>query len=326
MIYINQNIENDIVMDLQRLSTVELRQICYFLAIVEADNNFSRAADRLQIEQPPLSQRVRSLEKALQVQLFDRSHRPLQLTAAGKVFLAEAQLALIHLERGITQAKRASRGELGQLTIGISSAVSNSILPDILRAFRQHYPDVELELRELTMEQQLQELRDRRLDVGFEHIPAAYNQDQQLQLLPLFQEELLVALPETHPLAAQAAISLATLAQESLLLPSLKAFPFYQEVLLQFQQAGLTPNVIQNAKATWLLTLLSLVAAGVGVAILPSSNVQSLHRTGVIYRAISDLTLTRQLSAIWRSDQASPVLQAFLQILQTVPLTRKSSI
>ncbi len=310
-------------MDLQQLSTLELRQICYFLAIVEADNNFSRAADRLQIEQPPLSQRVRSLEKALQVQLFDRSHRPLQLTAAGKTFLAEVQLALMHLERGITQAKRAHGGELGQLTIGISSAVSNSVLPDILRTFRQQYPDVELELRELTMEQQLQELRDRHLDIGFEHIPAPYNQDQQLQLLPLFQEQLVVALPETHPLTAQPSISLATLAQESILLPSLKAFPFYQEVLNQFEQAGLTPNVMQNAKATWLLTLLSLVAAGMGVAILPSSNVQSLRRTGVVYRAIADLTLTRQLSAIWRSDNGSPVLQAFLQILQTLSLTRK---
>lgn len=305
-------------MDLQRLSRLELRQICYFLTVVEADNNFSRAADRLQIEQPPLSQRVRSLEKALQVQLFDRSHRPLQLTAAGKVFLAEAQLALQHLERGMAQAKRASRGELGQLTIGISSAVSNSVLPDILRMFRQQYPDVALELRELTMEQQLQELRDRRLDIGFEHIPAPYSQDQRFQLLPLFQEELVVALPDTHPLTAQSSISLATLAQESILLPSLQAFPFYQEVLNQFQQAGLTPNVMQNARATWLLTLLSLVAAGVGVAILPSSNVQSIQRTGVVYRAIADLTLTRQLSAIWRSDNGSPVLPAFLQILPMI--------
>ncbi|UIE36951.1 LysR family transcriptional regulator [Leptodesmis sichuanensis] len=309
-------------MDWQRLSTLELRQICYFLAVVEAENNFSRAADRLHIEQPPLSQRVRSLEKALQVRLFDRRYRPLQLTAAGKVFWAEAQLALRHLERGITEAKRANQGELGQLTIGISSAVSNSVLPDILRTFRQQYPDVELELRELTMEQQLQELRDRQLDVGFEHIPAPYNQDPQFQLLPLFQEELVVALPEAHPLTAQASISLAALAQESLLLPSLKAFPFYQEVLQQFQQAGLTPNVLQNAKATWLLTLLSLVAAGVGVAILPSSNVQNIQRTGVVYRAIADLTLTRQLSAIWRSDHVSPVLQAFLKILQTFKLPR----
>lgn len=313
-------------MDLQRLSTLELRQICYFLVVVEADNNFSRAADRLQIDQPPLSQRVRSLEKALQVQLFDRSHRPLQLTEAGKVFLANAQLALMQLERGITQAKRASRGELGQLTIGISSAVSNSILPDILRAFRQHYPDVDLDLRELTMEQQLQELRDRHLDIGFEHIPAPYSEDPQFQLLPLFQEQLVVALPESHPLTAQSAISLATLAQEPILLPSLKAFPFYQEVLHQFQQAGLTPNVMRNTKATWLLTLLSLVAAGVGVAILPSSNVQSVQRTGVVYRTISDLVLTRQVSAIWPPDRASPVLQAFLQILQTLPHTRKSPI
>lgn len=318
VICINQNIDGNIPMDLQRLSTLELRQICYFLTVVEADNNFSRAADRWQIDQPPLSQRVRSLEKALQVQLFDRSHRPVQLTAAGKVFLAEAQRALMYLEQGITQAQRASRGELGQLTIGISSAISNSILPDILKTFRQQYPDVQLELRELTMEQQLQELRDRRLDIGFEHIPAAYNQDDQFQLLPLFQEQLVAALPETHPLTAQSSISLAMLAQEPLLLPSLTAFPFYQEVLHQFEQAGLTPNVLQTAKATWLLTLLSLVAAEIGVAILPSSNVQSVQRTGVVYRAIADLALTRQLSAIWPSDYASPVLQAFLKVLRTV--------
>ncbi len=305
-------------MDLLRLSNLELRQICYFLAVVEAANNFSRAAERLQIEQPPLSQRIRSLEKALKVQLFDRSHRPLRLTEAGNVFLTEAYQALTHLERGIDQAKRASQGELGHLAIGISSAVSNSVLPDILRSFRQQYPLVELELRELTMEQQLQELRDRRLDIGFEHIPQPYSQDPSLKLLTIFQEDLIVALPENHPLAAQTQLSLEMLAQEAILLPSLAAFPFYKAVLEQFALAGLHPKIIQNTKATWLLTLLSLVAAEMGVAILPTSNVQSIHRDGVVYRAIADLKLTRQLSAVWNQDNASIVLQAFLKIIQSM--------
>jgi len=304
-------------MNLLSLSTIELRQICYFLAVTAADNNFSRAAEYLQIEQPPLSQRIRALEKKLKVELFDRRRRPLQLTAAGTIFLAEARLALTALERAITQAQRASRGEVGSLSIGIASSIANTMLPDILRLFRDRFPEVALELRELTADQQLQSLRDRRLDVGFEAIAALHHQDDGLMIAPVVEESLVVALPERHPLAAQAQIPLSALAHEALILPAIAEFPFYQQFLHCCEQAGFQPNIVQNAQATWMLTLLSLTLAGIGIAILPD-NVQKLQREGIVYRAIHDINLTRQISVMWRSDSTSAALHEFLKVVQAV--------
>jgi DNA-binding transcriptional LysR family regulator len=304
-------------MNLLSLSSVELRQICYFLAIVEAGNNFSRAAESLQIEQPPLSQRIRSLEKKLKIELFDRKRRPLQLTEAGKVFEAEARLVLTNLERAITQAQRTHRGEIGFLSIGIASSIANTLLPDLLRTFCDRFPKIELELRELTADQQIQALRDRRLNIGFEVFANLYTQDDHVTTLPILDESLVVALPESHPLAAQAQIPLSALANKALLLPSIDAFPFYQEFIDCCAQAGFQPNLAQQAKATWMLTILSLVVAGVGLAILPS-NVQNLQRRGVVYRTIQDAKLTRQISAMWRRDDSSIVLREFLKVIQEV--------
>ena len=302
-------------MNLLYLSNVELRQICYFLAIAEAGNNFSRAAEYLQIEQPPLSQRIRALEKTLKIELFDRKRRPLQLTEAGKVFLTETRLALTTLEGAITQAQRASRGEIGSLSIGIASSIANTILPDILRTFCDRFPELELELRELTADQQIQELRDRRLNVGFE--VSNYEQDDCLTSLPVVEESLVVALPEMHPLASQPQILLSYLAKEALILPSIDAFPFYKEFIHRCEQAGFQPKIAHNAKATWMLTILSLVVAGVGIAILPS-NVQNLQRRGVVYRAIQDANLTRRISVMWRRDDSSVILREFLKVVQEV--------
>jgi DNA-binding transcriptional LysR family regulator len=304
-------------MNLQHLSNFELRQMCYFMAVVEADNNFSRAAERLDMEQPPLSQRIRALEKMLKVELFDRKRRPLQLTEAGKVFLDEMQLALTHIERGIAQAQQASRGEIGHLAVGIGSSITNSILPDILREFRRRFPDVELELRELTMEQEIQELRDRRLDVGFENLPNPYEQDTSLCFLPILQEPLVIVLSETHALAAQTQIPLKALENELFILPSLETVPFYKEIWNRCEQAGFKPNAVQKVKATWTITILSLVAAELGVAILPSS-VQNLQRKGVVYRAIQDVNLTKQIAVVWRQENSSVVLREFLKVIQDV--------
>lgn len=304
-------------MNLQHLSNFELRQMCYFMAVVEAENNFSRAAERLDIEQPPLSQRIRALEKMLKVELFDRKRRPLQLTEAGKVFLDEMQLALTHIERGIAQAQQATRGEIGHLAVGIGSSITNSLLPDILREFRRRFPDVELELRELTMEQEIQELRDRRLDVGFENLPNPYEQDTSLCFLPILQEPLVIVLSETHPLAAQTQIPLKALENELFILPSLETVPFYKEIWNRCEQAGFKPNAVQKVKATWTITILSLVAAELGVAILPSS-VQNLQRKGVVYRAIQDVNLTKQIAVVWRQENSSVVLREFLKVIQDV--------
>jgi DNA-binding transcriptional LysR family regulator len=301
-------------MNLLDLSSIELRQICYFLAITEAGNNFSKAAEYLHIEQPPLTQRIKSLEKKLKLELFDRQRRPLQLTAAGKVFLEEASLALTILDRAITQAQRAHRGKIGFLSIGIASSIANTLLPDILHTFCDRFPDVELELRELTAECQLQELGDRRLNVGFEATSLA-TPDDCLEVLPIWTESLVIALPASHPLCDRSSILLVDIATEKLILPAIDEFPFYQQFIYYCQQAGFEPTIVSNVKAAWLVTILSLVVAKVGIAILPS-NVQNIQRQGVVYRTIQDVRLSRQISAIWRRDDASTVLPEFLKVVR----------
>jgi len=155
-------------MDFQHLSHVEIRQICYFIALVQSDNNVTEAARRLGIKKPPLTQRIQALEawlsadlKMFDVKLFDRSKRPMVLTAAGTVFLAEAQQALMHLDRAVFQIRQASQGHIGRLVIGMTTVIANSILPDVVQAF----PNVVLELREVTVEQQIQLLRTHQIDV-----------------------------------------------------------------------------------------------------------------------------------------------------------------
>ena len=304
--------------DLLHLSTFELRQICYFLTVVEAGNVISHAAERLNIEQPPLSQRIRSLEKQLHVQLFDRKQRPMRLTPAGKVFLHDVKLAIAHLDRAITQARRAEQGEVGTLRIGIASSIANSMLPDLLRQFRHRYPDVDLDLHHLTAEQQLKALGDRQLDIGFEVVPDEVLQSDIFHCIPVVTESLVVVLPTEHILAKKQTIDLLDLADEPLLLPSIQAFPFYETFIQHCQQAGFQPNLVKTTTATWMLTLLSLVAAGIGLAILPS-NVCVLKREGVIFKAIANLNISRQIYAIWRSDNPSTVLAHFLKGIQPHP-------
>jgi DNA-binding transcriptional LysR family regulator len=301
-------------MNLLYLSSIELRQICYFLAITEAGNNFTRAAEYLHIDQPPLTQRIKALEKKLKIELFDRKKRPLQLTAAGKIFLEETQLALISLDRAITKAQQAHGGEIGYLSIGIASSIANtSLLPNILQTFCDRFPDVELELRELTADRQIEEIQECRLNVGFE-VFDLHKLDSQINVLSIMEESLVVALLESHPLATQEQINLIDLATEKLILPSIDRFPFYQEFIASCVRAGFQPHIVPKVKATWLITILSLVVAKIGVAILPS-NVQNLQRQGVVYRPIQ-IDLNRQISAIWRQDHSSPVLQQFLTVVR----------
>ncbi|MDZ7958534.1 MAG: LysR family transcriptional regulator [Aulosira sp. DedQUE10] len=291
---------------------MELRHLRYFIAVAE-EKNFSYAAKRLHIAQPPLSQQIGALEEEIGVKLFDRKKRPLQLTSAGQVFLAEARLVLTQVERAIIQTQRASRGEIGELVVGTNSSIANSLLPDMLRTFRDRFPHVKLVLRELTAAQQIQELHNRRLDIAFDCLLNSYQQDSELCYLPIGRESLVIALPKTHPLASVSQIPLQDLADEPFVLPSTEIVPSYTEIIHLCQQAGFFPNVVQEA--TWMITVLSLVAGGVGVALLPS-NVQNLQRTGVVYKPIEGANLTREIVVLWRQEDTSPVLHEFLKVIQ----------
>ena len=314
-------------MDLKYLSHLELRQICYFMVLVEAGNRFSEAAKRVGINQGPFSQRIQALEEKLstnktQVKLFDRSKSPAKLTEAGKVFLKEVELALMHLEQAITQTRRASQGQIGHLTVGIHNSVANTILPKVLKEFPKRFPDVELELREVTIQQEIPLLKNYQLDVVFHRapdpdLPSLYEDDLNLDFIPILQESFLLALPTNHTLAQQEEVPLIALKNELIILPSLEILPFYQQIIILCQEAGFEPKIAQTIKATGIVTLLSLVTTGIGVAILPS-HVQVLQREGVVYRPIQGKlsNLNRQMTVVWRQDDSSIVLRNFINLIE----------
>lgn len=293
---------------------IELRHLRYFIAVAE-ELNFSRAAERLHISQPPLSQQIQALEAELGLQLFERKKRPLQLTTAGQVFLTETRLVFLQLEQAITSAQKVSRGEIGRLVVGTNSSFANSVLPDILQIFRPLFPEVILMLREVNSSQQVNQLRDRQIDIAFESLPNPNCHDSALNFLPILQEPLIIALPETHPLAAQTEIPLKALAEEPFVLPPPDLVPSYSQIINLCQQVGFSPKVVQEA--TWMVTVLGLVAGGVGVTLLPA-NAQNLQRTGVVYRPIQGQNLTLQLAVVWRRDDSSVILREFLEVTKSV--------
>ena len=311
---------------------LELRQLQYFMELVAEPGerkSFSKAAERLNVEQSYLSKTIAALEAALSVELFDRTRRPPVLTRAGQVFLTELQLAISALDQAVARTQEASRGEIGKLVLVVNTAIANSLLPDILKTFRIRYPKVELELQSMTIEAMIQGLRDGSIDVGFEHLPNPYADDAALNFLPIVQESFVVALPAHHPLAARSQIPLQALKHEPLILPPLNAVPSYAGVLSQLEQMGCQPTILETVKATWMVINLSLVAAGAGIAILPD-NVQTIQRQGVVYRALQDAPLARQIAVVWRRadvkalDEPSPadaiLLRQFLTVVQAIAI------
>lgn len=297
-------------MSLQPWKQLEMRQLQYFMELTaEAGEkkSFSKAAERLNIEQSYLSKTIATLESTLNVELFDRTRRPPVLTAAGKVFLSELQIALTALEQAVRRSQEANRGAIGKLVVVVNTAIANSLLPDILKTFRQRHPNVELELRSMTIKEMIQGLRDASIDVGFEHLPNPYSDSPNLKFLPIAQESFVVALPANHPLAQQSHISLQALKDEPLILPPIDAVPSYEVVLSQFDQIGFKPRLLETVKATWMVINLSLVAAGAGISILPD-NVQTLQREDVVYRKLQDALLSRQIAVVWRQADLQDLL------------------
>jgi DNA-binding transcriptional LysR family regulator len=286
---------------------MELRHLRYFVTLAE-ELHFGRAAERLHIAQPPLSQQIRQLETELGFELFHRTKRKVQLTEAGQVFLDEVQQIFKQLEQAIQVGRQTSRGEMGQLVVGFVSSAPYNILPKILRTFRSSVPEVRLELHELTTNEQFRWLRESRIDVGFVRPPI----EDTFNFETIFQESLMVALPDTHLLAHQSDVCLRSLKNEPFILfPRLLAPGLYDLIISLCQQAGFSPNVTQEA--IQMQTIVSLVAGGLGIAIVPES-LQNLQRTGVVYKIIQEPTPKTAIAIIWRQNDRSATVQKFLEI------------
>jgi DNA-binding transcriptional LysR family regulator len=292
---------------------MELRHLRYFVTVAE-ELHFGRAARRLHLSQPPLSMQIKSLEQELGTPLLLRTQRRVALTAAGEAFLKEAREILARVGTATEAARRAARGETGELAVAFVSIADYSVLPLALRAFRQRSPGIRLTLREATTDVQLRELIDERTDVGFMLSPVT---DERLQVLPLLRERLVAALPERHPAATGTGrISLKRLADSPfILIPRHVAPRLHNNIIGYCAAAGFNPRVEQEA--VQMQTIVSLVSAGLGVALIPES-LRHLGRTGVVYRTLREPSPLTEIVLAWRARDARPALQRFVDAVLSV--------
>ncbi|MGY6268739.1 LysR family transcriptional regulator [Achromobacter denitrificans] len=259
---------------------MELRHLRYFVATAEAQH-FTRAAEQLGMAQPPLSQQIRQLEQEVGTPLFDRMGRGVALNDAGRAFLACAQDILLRAQAAVLTARRAARGEVGELTLGFTESASfNAVVTELIRQYRQRYPDVEMTLAQGDSETLVAQLRSGAIDAAFVRPPFAL--DGGLAFTQLAQEPLVVALPLGHPLARRKRLAPADLARERFILYSRKSgYGLSADIMAACRQHGLNPSIGQRAPQ--LSSAVNLVAAGMGVAIVPDS-LRHLRPDGVVYR------------------------------------------
>jgi DNA-binding transcriptional LysR family regulator len=294
---------------------IELRQLRYFVTVAE-ELHFGRAASRLHMTQPPLSQTIQSLEAILGTALFYRTQRSVSMTPAGETLLPEARRILAQAEGLPNLARRAASGESGTLSLAFVSTADYNVLPPSLREFREHYPQVQIDLREATSDVQLDDLSQGRIDVGLLIPPLPDKTKSELEYMPVITEPLVLAAPKgLKALRGKSSIALKTLGDLPLIIfPRRIAPAFHDAILACFHDAGLTPQIGQEA--IQMQTIVGLVSAGMGIALVPQS-VSNLNRPGVEYKPLTGKTPLVETGLAWRRDNTSPVLQAFLNLMKT---------
>jgi DNA-binding transcriptional LysR family regulator len=287
---------------------MELRHIRYFLAVAE-ERNFTRAAARVGIGQPPLSQQIKDLEAEVGAALFHRIPQGAELTDAGRAFLDHVRAIPPQAERAIRAARRAARGEIGSLRVGYTgSAPFNPIVTGAIRAFKRAYPDVDLLLEESNTARLITSLREQLLDAVFLRSEDLGSDD--LQLHPLSEEPMLVALPAGHPAAQASRVDLCQLRDDPLILtPRGVGQTLFDTVIATCRQAGFEPVLGQPAPQMG--SVVSLVAAELGYSLVPVS-FRQVQVTGVAYREIEGQTPIAKLSLASRRGETSDIVRNFM--------------
>ncbi|MBP0600566.1 LysR family transcriptional regulator [Herbaspirillum sp. LeCh32-8] len=307
---------------------MELRHLRYFLVVAE-EQHFTRAAERLGMQQPPLSHQIRLLEQELGFELFRRHPKGADLTAGGKVFLEEAKSILRNVELASQKAARAAQGFAGTISIGFtSSAAAHPLIPGIIRAYREAYPGVHMALTEANAAELTEDVMHGKVDIGFLRQPVA--QPQGIAFHALVEEEMLLILPVGHALLADTPkrsrravtttaddmppISLKALAEEEFILVRRHGAPgMYSNLIAACENAGFTPKIALEIDR--MLTNISLVAAGVGISVVPAS-MKSFHRESVVYCRVKDArpALLAPINLVCRGVPVEPTQQNFLQL------------
>ncbi|HEY8540669.1 MAG TPA: LysR family transcriptional regulator [Steroidobacteraceae bacterium] len=292
---------------------MELRHLRYFVAVAE-HGHVTRAAESLGIQQPPLSQQIKALEEELGVQLLRRKPRGVELTDAGAAFLERARAILAEVDRAFASTRRTARGEEGRVVVGFtSSAPFHPFVPRVIRMFREASPHVSLVLEESGSRDLVQWLHDETIDAAFIRSPVAAVEG--LFVRPLLQEKMLVALPTGHPLAgSDEALALTELASHTFILYKRPGAPgLYDSIITACRGAGFSPRVGQEAPR--IVSTLNLVAAGLGVSIVPES-LRRLQMDGVVYRELDDAAdLTAPLILACRRSENSAAVERFVDVV-----------
>jgi len=285
---------------------MELRHLRYFIAVAE-ELHFGRAAARLHMAQPPLSQQIKTLENELGVMLFERTRRRVELTDAGRMFFGEAQATLKQAARAEAAARSAAEGKRGRLTVGFVTSASYSVIPAAVRAFSKSHPDIELTLHEMVPSVQLTALERQEIDVGILRPPIRH---PTMISKVILSEPLVVAVPRGHPLAAKKSISLKSLKTEPLILFPRKHGPGLFDVIYKaFQESGFVP--VPARETGEVQSILAHVAGGLGISLVPGT-LSGFHARDIEYRPIQGCKASIDLVAVWPRNHASPLRDAFM--------------
>ena len=300
---------------------LELRHLRYFIAVAE-EGHITRAAERRGMQQPPLSQQIKAIERELDVQLFHRQARGVKLTDAGLAFLEDARATLFQLGRAVETTRRAARGEQGRLCVGVTSTSSfHPLVPRAIRAFNKLYRKVSLTLEESLSNELLDRIRSGSVDAAF--IRTAPADTDGLIIVPLVDEPMVAALPRTHVLATGTApISLKKLAGDTFILYGPPGTGMYDAIIAGCHAAGFSPSVgnlgASTQQAPRIGSTLSLVAAGLGVTFVPVS-LKRMNIEGVIYRPVTATTpMIARLSLAYRRGDLSAIVKQFVGVVRRV--------
>lgn len=286
---------------------MELRHLRYFVTVAE-ELHFGRAAARLNISQPPLSQQIRQLEDELGFPLFYRDKHRVELTEAGKVYLEETRLMLAHVEQARAAAEKAHQGAQGRLVIGFLGSTTYNIVP-MLQQFRFRYPKVDLTLHQMKTDRQLQALHDRSIHLGVVRNPI----QTPVLTSDIYMKESFVAIfPKQHSLAVKERLCMQDLANEKFVLSSgYNGTTYHEAVISLCDQAGFSPQIALEVPE--IHTIVAFVSEGMGVALVPAS-FKHQQNNAIVYRELEDVTASLKTVFIWRSDEQSSVLQEFLKL------------
>jgi DNA-binding transcriptional LysR family regulator len=278
--------------------------------------HFGRAADRLHVSQPALSKRIHRLEQKVGGPLLIRRYRAVRLTEAGRLLLGRARVVLRESAATLELSQRAVRGEAGMLRIGFGIASLLGLLPDVLLRFRRAYPNVQLQLRDMSTPDQATALADGGIDIGFVRLPLA---DRRLALRPVLDERLVAALGPRSPWTRE--LGLRSLAHEPFLTVARStSASFHDHVLRVCAAAGFVPRIVQEASE--LITVLSLVRAGLGVAIVPGS-AAVMRLPGVRFKEIAMSAAAWNIALAWRKEESgAPLVRRFVEIVGKRPVGR----